>query len=305
VLATSRRAARTPVPSGLHWRVDVATIGQRAQADGRLSFVLSAWPRTDDLGRVRHVRDRFVVAVPAPDWQAMLAERRVPEVLRDRPPRIGDAFAVMLERRDARHLLDPIGPVVDVTADARDAARAAFYSAVASPLDVSVAADVAEPEEDRTGSVHEPDEWRAHVSPARSGGRPTTSSASTTPARRTTPASHWARSGWSCRRRATGRSGASATSRATRSTSPPRGAGRPNDGSGHGEDRGGDIQRRLTLGGMTWPQPDVTVVVLRGLESLTSAKSVKRSTRSYVCPRMSAGRILRCPARQSLTLAAA
>jgi hypothetical protein len=93
----------------------------------------------------------------------MLAERRVPEVLRDRPPRIGDAFAVMLERRDARHLVNPIGPVVDVTADARDAARAAFYGAVASPLDASVATDVAEAEEVTTGSVSEPAEWRAHV----------------------------------------------------------------------------------------------------------------------------------------------
>jgi hypothetical protein len=141
-----------------------AVVDERDMPDGRLSLVLSAWPRTDDLGRVRHDRDRFVeVAVPARDWQAMLAERRVPEVLRDRPARIGDAFAVMLERRDARHLLDPIGPVADVTADARDAARAAFYGAVASPLDASVATDVAEPEEDGTGSVPEPDEWRAHV----------------------------------------------------------------------------------------------------------------------------------------------
>jgi len=39
----------------------------------------------------------------------MLAERRVPEVLRDRTPRIGDAFGMMLERPSARHLLDPIG----------------------------------------------------------------------------------------------------------------------------------------------------------------------------------------------------
>jgi hypothetical protein len=141
-----------------------AVIDERDNPDGRLTFVLSAWPRTDDLGRVRHDRDRFVeVAVPAPDWQAMLAERRVPEVLRDRPPRIGDAFAVMLERRDARHLLNPIGPVADVTADARDAARAAFYGAVASPLHASVATDVAEPEENTTGSVPEPAEWRAHV----------------------------------------------------------------------------------------------------------------------------------------------
>jgi hypothetical protein len=143
-----------------------AVIDERDQPGGLLSFVLSGWPRLDDLGRTRHQRDRLVeVAVPADDWQAMLAERRIPEVLRDRPPRIGDAFAVMLERRNARQLLDPVGPVVDVTADARDAARAAFSGAVASPLDPSLAPEVAKPEEedDRMGPVSEPEEWRGHV----------------------------------------------------------------------------------------------------------------------------------------------
>ena len=92
-----------------------AVIDERDQPDGRLSVVLSGWPRLDDLGRVRHQHDRLVgVAVPVGDWQVMLAERRVPAVLRDRPPRIGDAFGVMLERRDTRHLLNPIGPVVDI-----------------------------------------------------------------------------------------------------------------------------------------------------------------------------------------------
>jgi hypothetical protein len=143
-------------------------IDERDQPGGRLSLVLASWPRLDELGRVRHQHDRLVeVAVPAGDWQAMLAEHRVPEVLRDRPPRIGDAFGVMLERRAARHLLDPIGPVVDVTADARDAARAAFYGAVASPLDASVAPDVQDKEEkeegDRIEPVPEPEDWRAYV----------------------------------------------------------------------------------------------------------------------------------------------
>jgi hypothetical protein len=141
-----------------------AVIDELDQPGGRLSFALSSWPRMDDLGRVRHQHNRSVgVVVPAGEWQLMLAERRVPEVLRDRPPRIGDAFGMMLERRIARHLLDPTGPVVDVTADARDAARAAFYGAAASPLDASVAFDVAQPEEDRIGPMPEPEDWRAYV----------------------------------------------------------------------------------------------------------------------------------------------
>jgi hypothetical protein len=141
-----------------------AVIDERDQPNGRLSFVLSGWPRLDDLGRVRHNRGRLVeVAVPEDDWQAMLTQRRIPEVLRDRPARIGDAFGVMLERRNARQLLHPIGPVVDITADARDAARAAFYGAVASPLDPSTATAVAEQDEDRIEPVPEPKDWRAHV----------------------------------------------------------------------------------------------------------------------------------------------
>ena len=57
---------------------------------------------------------------------------------------------------------------MDVTADARDAARAAFYGAVASPLDASVATGVEnkeeeEEEEDRIGPVPEPEEFLAGV----------------------------------------------------------------------------------------------------------------------------------------------
>ena len=33
-----------------------AVIDERDQPDGRLSVVLSGWPRLDDLGRVRHTR---------------------------------------------------------------------------------------------------------------------------------------------------------------------------------------------------------------------------------------------------------
>jgi hypothetical protein len=76
-----------------------AVIDERDQPKGQLSFVLCDWPSLDDLGRVRHRRDRLVeVAVPEDKWQEMQAKRRIPEVLRDRPPRIGDAFGVMLQR---------------------------------------------------------------------------------------------------------------------------------------------------------------------------------------------------------------
>ncbi|HEU0130319.1 MAG TPA: hypothetical protein VFQ85_04930 [Mycobacteriales bacterium] len=134
------------------------------EADGVLSFVLTPWPRLDALGRPRHDRDRAVdVPVAGRAWTDLMKRCRVPEVLRERPPRIGDAFALLLTRPSARGLLHPVGPVVDVTADARDAARAAFYGAVAAPLTEDVADVVAAPETGHAERVAEPPEWTAHV----------------------------------------------------------------------------------------------------------------------------------------------
>lgn len=125
----------------------------------RADIVLSRspWPTIDTLGRVRHVPQAAVEeSVPGDEWMALMTERRAPAVLRDRPPRIGDAFAMMLRDGDPLH---PVGPVVDVTADARDAARAAFYGAVTLPLDRAVAKALREPENTRKMRVDVPAEW--------------------------------------------------------------------------------------------------------------------------------------------------
>jgi hypothetical protein len=133
---------------------------------GQLLFLLTNWPRVDALGRVRHGTGRPVeIAVPVNRWQATMTERRLPEVLRERPPRIGDTFAMMLESRHPKYLLNPIGPVVDVTADARDAAKEAFYGAVAAPLDAEGAVVVAQVE--TTASLPEPEQWRAYLERSR------------------------------------------------------------------------------------------------------------------------------------------
>ena len=137
-----------------------AVLDEHVEVEGEISLVLARWPRVDELGRLRH-SDTVEVGVPIDAWKALLAARRIPEALRDRAPRIGDAFAMLVTRRDLKHVLDPVGPVVDITADARDAAKAAFYGAVAEPLDPGAVAETAE--DDQVPPVDEPADWVAEV----------------------------------------------------------------------------------------------------------------------------------------------
>jgi hypothetical protein len=128
-------------------------------AEGDVVLVASEWPTVDALGRVRHApgtaREQYV---PVSRWTALLERRRVPEEVRTRPPRIGDTFAMRLGRGD--DVTRPKGPVVDVTADAREAARTAFYGAVALPVDPALAEHLRD--EEAAGPrlvVAAPEEW--------------------------------------------------------------------------------------------------------------------------------------------------
>ncbi|HEV2889297.1 MAG TPA: hypothetical protein VGX28_02895 [Frankiaceae bacterium] len=128
-------------------------------AEGDVVLVAGPWPTVDVLGRVRHApeaaREQYV---PVTKWMRLLERRRVPEPVRDRPPRIGDTFAMRLGR--SGDVARPVGPVVDVTADAREAARASFYGAVALPMDPALAARVRDPEAGPHLVVEMPEEWR-------------------------------------------------------------------------------------------------------------------------------------------------
>ena len=127
-------------------------------AEGDVVVVDEPWPTVDVLGRVRHAaegaRETYVTVER---WAGLLARRRLPEELRTRPPRIGDAFAMRLPR--SGDLKRVSGPVVDVTADAREAARAAFYGAVALPMDAAVAEDLRTPDDAPRPVVAMPEEW--------------------------------------------------------------------------------------------------------------------------------------------------
>ena len=147
-------------PSGVLRRLTYAVLDEHD--DDGLSFVLTAWPYLDALGRVRHRRETAIeVTVGADAWHALLTEHRLPSVLRERPSRIGDVFAVLLADPGQPDLLAPTGPVVDVTADARDAARAAFYGAAAAPLPPD--AEPLPEGQRRVTPVPLPEEWGEEV----------------------------------------------------------------------------------------------------------------------------------------------
>lgn len=128
-----------------------------------VGLTLSAWPRLDGQGRLQFDQaDVYLVGSPVDELQMFLSEHRLPEELRERPVRVGDVFAVRVRREVLRGVaeeldepqrlepfLDPETwiepPLYDVTADARDAAKVAFYAAVTPILDSEQAAQLAEP----------------------------------------------------------------------------------------------------------------------------------------------------------------
>lgn len=127
-------------------------------AEGDVVVVSEPWPTVDMLGRVRHLSaEASEQYVAVAKWHALLTRRRIPAEVAQRPPRVGDAFAMRLPR--SGDVLKPKGPVVDVTADAREAARAAFYGAVALPMAPAHAEALRAPETTTPIVVDAPEEW--------------------------------------------------------------------------------------------------------------------------------------------------
>jgi hypothetical protein len=96
---------------------------------GMVGLSVSDWPRTDEQGRLRFDSEPLSVVVDRRAFGRFLDEHRQPT----RPLRIGDVFAA--RTRPVEPSLNPERwiepPVHDVTADAREAAKIAFYAAVA------------------------------------------------------------------------------------------------------------------------------------------------------------------------------
>ena len=146
------------VPAAALRRLRYVVVDDVDHAEGDVVLVSEPWPTVDLLGRVRHATpDAREQYVPVARWHALLTRRRIPAELTERRPRIGDAFAMMLPR--SGDVTKPKGPVVDVTADAREAARAAFYGAVALPMAPAHAEALRDPETAAPIVVAAPEEW--------------------------------------------------------------------------------------------------------------------------------------------------
>jgi hypothetical protein len=112
-----------------------------------VTLVLSSWPEVDRDGRLRFAGQPLSLGAERGAMERYLARHRRPRANRERPLRIGDVFALRVqagafdeitreleEQRRLEPFLDPEQwidpPVYDVTADARDEAKTAFYAAV-------------------------------------------------------------------------------------------------------------------------------------------------------------------------------
>ena len=122
---------------------------------GRAGLSVYRWPRVDEWGRVRFLLDEgpVLVGVPVETLRRFVWRHRLPRRGARRPLRIGDVFAAETSGQPPQRLDDPAEwlrpPVYDITADAREAVKAAFFAAVAPTLD---------PERDRESvalAIHE------------------------------------------------------------------------------------------------------------------------------------------------------
>jgi hypothetical protein len=127
---------------------------------GSLGLVLSDWPEVDEQGRLRFDGTPVMLGAEREALQSFLSEHRLPGALAQRPLRIGDAFAVRVIRDALAEVSDELAaqtrlepllppakwiepPVYDVSAEAREAAKAAFYAAVTPTLGPGEAAALA------------------------------------------------------------------------------------------------------------------------------------------------------------------
>jgi hypothetical protein len=134
------------------------------EIDGTMGLVVAEWPEGGTGGPRFHEQGEVELAVDREALQRRLSERKVPapaamndEImaeLRNRRVEAGDVFAVQSvgafsPEADPEELRDCawIDEALDITADAREAAKAKMYEALTSPLDPRIARRLAAAEE--------------------------------------------------------------------------------------------------------------------------------------------------------------
>ena len=114
---------------------------------GLVGLSVSPWPTIDEVGRLRFGAGRSrSVGASRDELERFLRKNRLPRAGSSRPLRIGDVFAMVLkEPVPVGELAAPADwvepPLYDISPDARDAAKASFYSAVAPTLDPKAKGD--------------------------------------------------------------------------------------------------------------------------------------------------------------------
>jgi hypothetical protein len=122
-------------------------------AAGVAELVVCEWPRVDSSGRLVFNQDAARSLAAFEDDMRALLEERVPivaaspsvqEALRRRPLQVGDVFGAVLREELAEDVETPdhLGrwlraPVIDLTAEAREAAKVQYYATVSHVLSVA------------------------------------------------------------------------------------------------------------------------------------------------------------------------
>jgi len=128
-----------------------------------VGLAVCEWPRVDVSGRLRFTGGSLLLGADGSTFERFLARHRRPRELAERRLRGGDVFAVRVlpsalesvlgeQKGRLEPFLDPAGwispPVYDISADAREAAKASFYAAVTPTLEPGEAMrlqDIVEP----------------------------------------------------------------------------------------------------------------------------------------------------------------
>jgi hypothetical protein len=134
---------------------DFAYVVVEEEIDGTMGLVVAEWPSGGRGAPRFHEKGEFELAVPREELQRHVSDRRVPRTgelpdavadeLRHRPVSVGDVFAIRptedLDPADSERLrrCEWMGETLDVTAEAREAAKATMYEALTPPLDPHLA----------------------------------------------------------------------------------------------------------------------------------------------------------------------